>query len=296
LLEFLLKTRKNKLKILEITNCKSNMKKQSILILLFSIPFLGISQLFTPGAGVTDIDGNSYQTIIINGQEWMSENLRTSKYANGDSIPNITDGAQWSNLTTGAWAHYNYDSQYENPYGKLYNGYIISDPRNVCPTDWHISTDAEYSLLSDYLGGQGVAGGKMKSIDSQYWSGLNLYATNESGFSGRPGGMMYPLGTSEGLGEIGNWWSSTDTNSTYFIRTVFYYNEFLNRIPCPKGCGHSIRCLKNITSDVSEIKPLSKTLIKVFNVMGIETPICPNELQFYLYSDGSIEKKMVIEK
>lgn len=172
------------------------MKKRIFQFLLFSIPFIGMSQLYTPEAGVTDIDGNTYQTIIINGQEWMAENLRTTKYADGDPIPNVTDANQWSNLTTGAWAHYNNDSQYENPYGKLYNGYTISDPRNVCPTDWHISTDAEYSLLSDYLGGQGVAGGKMKSIDSQYWSGLNLYATNESGFSGRPGGMMHPLGTS----------------------------------------------------------------------------------------------------
>jgi uncharacterized protein (TIGR02145 family) len=289
--------RNSELKIIELNKYKSRMKKQIIPFLLLSIPFLGISQLYTPGAGVTDIDGNTYQTIIINGQEWMAENLRTSTYANGDPIPNVTDNTQWGNLTSGAWAHYNNDSQYENPYGKLYNGYTVVDPRNVCPTDWHVPDDLEYSLLTDYLGGQGVAGGKMKSIDSQYWSGLNLYATNESGFSGRPGGMMNFFGQSEGLGEIGNWWSSTDTNSaSSFIRTVFYYNEFLNRIPSPKGFGHSIRCLKNMTSDFSEIKPLSKTLIKVFDVMGIETPFYPNELQFYLYSDGSIEKKIVIEK
>ena len=260
------------------------------------IPFIGICQLYTPGGGVTDIDGNTYQTIIINGQEWMAENLRTSTYANGDPIPNVTDNTQWGNLTSGAWAHYNNDSQYENPYGKLYNGYTVVDPSSVCPTDWHVPDDLEYSLLTDYLGGEGIAGSKMKSIDSQYWNGTNPYATNESGFSGRGGGMMNFFGQSEGLGTAGSWWSSTDTISKFFIRTMFNFNQSLNRIPYPKVYGNSIRCLKNITSDISETKPLSKTLIKIFNVMGIETPIYPNELQFYLYSDGSIEKKIVIEK
>ena len=104
-----------------------------------------------PGAGV-NFNGYTYTSIVLgNGQEWIAENLRTTTYANGDLIPNVTDGTQWSNLTTGAWVHYNNDNQYENPYGKLYNWYTVADPRNVCPTGWHVPTDAEYTLLTDYL-------------------------------------------------------------------------------------------------------------------------------------------------
>jgi hypothetical protein len=96
-----------------------------------------------PGAGVT-FNGYTYSSIVLgNGQEWMAENLRTTTYANGDPIPNVTDNTQWQNLTTGAWAHYNNDSQYENPYGKLYNWYAVDDSRNVCPTGWHVPSDAE---------------------------------------------------------------------------------------------------------------------------------------------------------
>jgi uncharacterized protein (TIGR02145 family) len=200
---------------------------------------------FNPGAGVT-FDGYNYRTIILgNGQEWMAENLRTETYANGDSIPNITDSSQWANLNTGAWVHNNNDSQYENPYGKLYNWYTIADSRNVCPNGWHVPTDAEWTVLSNYLGGDAVAGGKMKSTETQYWQSPNTDASDESGFSGLPGGIrgnggVIPVGTS------GHWWSSTEFGTNVaFSNSLYYRIGNLVRSGNPKTNGFSVRCLRD---------------------------------------------------
>ena len=198
------------------------------------------------GGGVT-FNGYTYTSIVLgNGQEWMAENLRTTTYANGDPIPNVTDANQWENLTTGAWAHYNNDSQYENPYGKLYNWYTVNDPRNVCPTGWHVPTDAEWTVLIDYLGGESVAGGKMKSTGTQYWLYPNTDATNESGFSGLPGGFRNGNGTFLGIGDFGYWWSSTE-DGTYFAwdRALDYSSGGVSRGNVYKESGFSVRCLRD---------------------------------------------------
>ena len=201
-----------------------------------------------PGAGVT-FDGYTYTSIVLgNGQEWMAENLRSISYANGDPIPNITDNTIWQNLTTGAWAHYNNDSQYENPYGKLYNWYTVADPRNVCPTGWHVPSDAEWTVLSDYLGGEAVAGGKMKSTGTAYWLTPNTGATNESGFSGLPGGYRSASGTFNGLGGGGGggWWSSTEDNTSFaWYRYLNYDNGVVGRGNLNKADGFSVRCLRD---------------------------------------------------
>ena len=206
-----------------------------------------------PGAGVT-FDGFSYASIVLgNGQEWMAENLRTTTYANGDPIPNVTDGNQWSVLTTGAWAHYNNDNQYENPYGKLYNWYTVADTRNVCPTGWHVPTDAEWSALINYLdpnanGGNtepNTAGGKMKSIGTQLWQSPNLDATNESGFSALPGGQRATDGAFGVLGSCGNWWSNTEETGVAWYRDIVNYDGGAYRSNTAFSEGNSIRCLKD---------------------------------------------------
>jgi uncharacterized protein (TIGR02145 family) len=199
-----------------------------------------------PGAGV-NFNGYTYTSIVLgNGQEWMAENLRTTSYANGDPIQNVTDGTQWSNLTTGAWAHYNNDNQYENPYGKLYNWYTVADPRNVCPTGWHVPTDAEYTLLTDYLGGGAAAGGKMKSTGTQYWLSPNTDATNESGFSGLPGGYRDSNGTFGGVGDYGYWWSSAeDATDGAWNRDLEYGDGDVGRNNVNKVVGFSVRCLRD---------------------------------------------------
>jgi uncharacterized protein (TIGR02145 family) len=201
-----------------------------------------------PGAGVT-FGGYTYSSIVLgNGQEWMAENLRSISYANGDPIQNVTDNTIWQNLTAGAWAHYNNDNQYENPYGKLYNWYTVADPRNVCPTGWHVPSDAEWTVLSDYLGGGAVAGGKMKSTGTAYWLTPNTGATNESGFSGLPGGYRDDDGIFYFIGNYGVWWSSTeiayDTSSAW-VRGLNYGNGDVGSSSGGKTDGFSVRCLRD---------------------------------------------------
>jgi uncharacterized protein (TIGR02145 family) len=199
-----------------------------------------------PGAGVT-FAGYTYSSIVLgNGQEWMAENLRTTSYANGDPIPNVTDETQWRNLSTGAWAHYNNDNQYENPYGKLYNWYTVNDSRNVCPTGWHVPSDAELTVLTDYLGGEVFAGGKMKSTGTQYWLNPNIDATNESGFSGLPAGFRYYVGPFTSIEYYCYWWSSTefDTDKAWY-RGLYYDDGFVDRTNHYKTGGLSVRCLRD---------------------------------------------------
>ena len=206
-----------------------------------------------PGAGVT-FNGYIYASIVLgNGQEWMAENLRTTTYRNGDPIPNVTDPNQWNALTTGAWAHYDNNSQYENPYGKLYNWFAVNDSRNVCPTGWHVPSDAEWSTFINYLdpnanGGSSTntAGGKMKSTGTQYWQSPNQNATNESGFSGLPGGYRYANGTYSGIGFDGYWWSSTEgSTDDAWSRYLGYDSGFVYRDNDDKKNGFSVRCLRD---------------------------------------------------
>jgi uncharacterized protein (TIGR02145 family) len=208
-----------------------------------------------PGTGVT-FDGYTYSSIVLgNGQEWMAENLRTTVYANGDPIPNITDSSQWSNLTSGAWVHYNNDIQNEYPHGKLYNWYAVADPRNACPTGWHVPSDAEWSSFINYLdpnadGGNNannIAGNKMKSTGAQYWQSPNSNATNESGFSGLPSGVRLAPNldyNAMGIGTV--YLSSTEynTNENWNISLLSGFDSGTRAVRLKTG-GASIRCLKN---------------------------------------------------
>jgi uncharacterized protein (TIGR02145 family) len=206
-----------------------------------------VTKSFIVKKTVVTFDGYTYSIIeLANGQAWMGENLRTTIYANGDPIPNVIDDLQWNNLTTSAWAHYNNDNQYENPYGKIYNWYTVADPRNVCPTGWHVPSNADWTVLTDYLGGESVAGGKMKSTGAQYWQSPNTDATNESGFSGLPGGFRFPYGPFATIGEIGFWWSSTEGNSDYaWCRDLSYANGAVFSYTSGKTRGLSVRCLRD---------------------------------------------------
>jgi uncharacterized protein (TIGR02145 family) len=166
---------------------------------------------------MTDQEGNVYKTIMIGTQEWMAENLNTSIYRNGDAIPTGLSNAEWDstiNTQQGAWAYYNNDASYACPYGKLYNWYACVDARQLCPVGWHVPTDAEWSVLTDYLGGESVSGGKMKTTG--LWSAPNTGATNSSGFSAAPGGARTQVGDCfDCPGDNGYWWSSSE-GGTYF--------------------------------------------------------------------------------
>jgi uncharacterized protein (TIGR02145 family) len=195
---------------------------------------------------VTDIDGNTYATIQIGTQVWMAENLRTTRYRNGDPIPNVTEAGKWTGLSSGAWCHYKNDPKYEVPYGKLYNWYTVNDPRKVCPAGWHVPTDAEWTVLSDYLGDESVAGGKMKSTGTEYWVYPNTGATNKSGFSGLPGGLRLSNGYFNDLGNLGDWWSASESGAENawnrglgnFLADIFRNNYYERN-------GFSVRCLRD---------------------------------------------------
>jgi uncharacterized protein (TIGR02145 family) len=198
---------------------------------------------------MTDQQGNIYKTIVIGSQEWMAENLKTSIYRNGNPIStNLTD-AEWQNtLTTqiSAWSFYNNDNQNECPYGKLYNWYAVTDSRNLCPTGWHVPSEAEWIILTDYYGGGPVSGGKMKSTGFQYWESPNSGANNISGFSSLPGGLRNSVGSFTNIRTLGSWWSSSEYN-LYSARYLGLsaYGDGAGTGNSEKRAGYSVRCLKD---------------------------------------------------
>jgi uncharacterized protein (TIGR02145 family) len=202
---------------------------------------------------VTDIDGNTYTTITIGTQEWMKENLKTTRYRNGDLIPTNLSNTQWENTTEGAFSVYNDVAQYNNIYGKLYNWYAVADPRELCPTGWHVPSDGEWDILATFLGGNLAAGGKMKTVGelqagTGFWESPNVEASNISGFSGLPGGSRNYLGVYGSINFDGIWWSSTQSNNSNYqaySRFLFFYSGELNDFSGNFQDGFSVRCLKD---------------------------------------------------
>jgi uncharacterized protein (TIGR02145 family) len=204
---------------------------------------------FTTLTTITDIDGNTYNTVQIGDQVWMSENLKTSRYRNGGSIPNVTDNTLWSNSTIGAWSYYNNDETNNAIYGKLYNWYTTLGD-TLCPTGWGVPTDAEWTTLTTYLGGESVAGGKMKTIGNAYWEGSNTGAINSSGFSVLPGGYRSSDGSFLNIRFSAFFWSATeDANGGAWNRGLYNgigsvsRNSFI--VNDSKSVGASVRCLRD---------------------------------------------------
>ncbi len=195
-----------------------------------------------------DQEGNSYRTIVIGNQEWMAENLKTSIYQNGDPIPNVIDGTQWGSLSSGAWCHYNNDSQYECPYGKLYNWYAAADPRNVCPTGWHVPSLEEWDVLRIDAVANDAA--KVKSAGNQYWIGSFANGSNLSGFSALPNGVRYYQqdGMFTQNGNWATWWSSSIQSAggccSYYIAIEQGGFGISGNYPDIRN-GHAIRCLRD---------------------------------------------------
>ena len=195
---------------------------------------------------VVDFDGNGYDTIHIGTQVWMKQNLKTTHYKNGTIIPNVTSSSTWSGLSTGARCYYNNDSlTYANTYGALYNWYAVNTG-NLCPTGWHVPSDVEWTTLTTYLGGESIAGGKLKEAGFLHWNSPNTGATNETGFTALPGGFRDFSGAYYDIGYSGNWWSSTeyDTASTWYRDMNYYYGN-VYRDSFNKTSGFSVRCLRD---------------------------------------------------
>lgn len=155
--------------------------------------------------GVTDIDGNTYKTVIIGTQEWIAENLNVEHYRNGDIIPQVQDQNEWAYLKTGAWCYYDNDPENGKKYGKLYNWYAVNDPRGLAPEGWHIPNNDEWNELIKALGGEDVASGKLKS--KECWKGPISEFQNMSGFSALPAGALARIGRFISLFETCYFWS-----------------------------------------------------------------------------------------
>jgi uncharacterized protein (TIGR02145 family) len=234
----------------------------SLILIITSLPLM--AQLYTVGNGLKDIEGSEYGSVIIGQQEWMSENLNTGRYRNGQLIPNVQNGTDWGNLKTGAWAYYNNDETLGADYAKLYNWYAVDDIRGLCPTGWRVPDDEDWSELVEYLGGEIVAGGKLKLTGTDFWESPNTAATNESGFNGLPGGyralsggVFYTIKLS------GIWWSATPNFDTE-NPPIDVYERYSSYLVADRdwggvrfdsglsGRGYSVRCIKDNTDTGSE--------------------------------------------
>jgi len=208
-------------------------------------------------ATVTDIDGNVYNVVEIGGQCWTQENLRTTKYANGDNIPNVTDNAQWGSLTNGSWCYYDNDNTIGNLYGKLYNWFAVDDARSICPNGWHVPSDDEWMTLEMELGMslqnaqsggyRGTdEGGKMKEIGFNHWQSPNTGSTNSSGLTVLPGGFRSNSGISYSLETEANFWNSDNIGPGWQRhRYLAYDRSTIGRLTILREMGFSCRCVKD---------------------------------------------------
>ena len=206
---------------------------------------------------VTDVDGNTYLTVKIGAQWWMAENLKVTHYSNGDPILNIIDPEEWKTISIGAYCVQNNDTANIPIYGYLYNWYNIIDSRGVAPVGWHVPSDTEWKQLEIYLGMNpdeadstgwrgSNEGGKLKDTGTIYWISPNTGATNETGFSGLPGGSRNWLGEFSGIGGGARFWSSTERlSSDAWYRDLAYLRSEIGRSWYDQKSGLSIRCVKD---------------------------------------------------
>lgn len=206
-------------------------------------------EIQTNNETLKDCDGNVYHTVTIGTQIWMLENLKTTKYRDCTPIPNVKDDAAWEALNTGGYCDYKNVEKNAATYGRLYNWYVIGDKRGIAPAGWHVPTNDEFKTLVTYLGGEDVAGGKLKEAGFAHWPSPNKDASNSSGFTALPGGDRAKGGSFYALGQYGYLWTSTETGSDHknaYNRHILLYSGALedNYIDS-KSAGFSIRCIKD---------------------------------------------------
>jgi uncharacterized protein (TIGR02145 family) len=217
------------------------MKSKLYFTLLFSIVSISLSaQSF-----VEDIDGNQYVTTTIGTQTWMAQNLRVTKYNNGDPIPNVQDAASWSAQNIGAWSHYNNDSVYDYDLGKLYKFYTTEDARGLCPDGWRMPTREDWEELRDYLGGEEIAASGLKATGGAYYWTEPMVGDNTYGFNGAGGGVRTESGSYNSLGTRGIWWTSTKGNTGSIAVAMYNDSNELKIIGILRGDGASVRCIQS---------------------------------------------------
>ena len=194
---------------------------------------------------VDDIDGNTYKTVTIGTQIWMAENLKTTKYNDGTEIPLVTGEIEWKSLSTPGYCWYNNElSTYKSTYGAIYNWYTVNSGK-LCPAGWHVPTNDQWTILTTFLGGEGVAGDKLKEEGNLHWKNFNNSSTNVSGFTALPGGGRID-GVFSFIERSGAWWTSTsyNTENAYCRELDDNVVEVLTGY-LGKNQGFSVRCIKN---------------------------------------------------
>ena len=229
-----------------------------IILLLFTV-FIAKNCKSTSGNNniVTDIDGNTYQTVVINNQIWMQENLRTTRYNDGTPIPNITNNTEWRHQDTPAYTIYDNDLENKAIYGVLYNWYAVGDRPGLCPKGWYVPSDSDWKILEQYLGmsiddikSTGIRGskasGQLKKSETTKWDESNISATNKTEFTAIPSGRRDARGEFIGLSASFTTWTSTDkTKSSATYRHLPAANDGIGRNPeGDKKIGFAVRCIK----------------------------------------------------
>lgn len=200
-----------------------------------------------PFTQVVDADSNVYNVVIIGNQAWLKENLRTTRYNDNTAIPEISDAVVWANLSTPGRCTYNNTINQDTivEYGRFYNWYAVNSGK-LCPKGWHVPSYDEWSALINNLGGENIAGGKLKEMGLEHWVSPNTDADNSSGFNAIPGGVRLSNGNFFDIGYSSNWWSSTKyVFDEELINIVYLHNLYgsVSRGVVDKKYGLCVRCL-----------------------------------------------------
>ena len=230
----------------------NSVSKNSIALLLVFAAFAGCKsglEKEAKGEQIKDVDGNLYYTVQIGTQLWMAEDLKTCSYSDGTPIPLVENYDEWADLELPAYCWYNNDSLSSENFGALYNGYVLEEEK-LCPEGWHIPTDEDWVELEIAIGRSGNVGGALKEAGTLYWKAPNTGATNESGFTARPGGYRSYTGPFNLKRTFGYWWSSTEKSwyglsPRLIFRGLQYKDQSLYSDIAEKANGFSVRCVKN---------------------------------------------------
>jgi uncharacterized protein (TIGR02145 family) len=203
----------------------------------------GNQKSFSTTGRLSDIEGNDYGTVKIGNQLWMKENLKTTKYNDGTPIPLVAGNAVWENLSTPAYCWYNNEISNRNTYGALYNWYVVNTEK-VCPTGWHVPSNEDWRILTEYIGGE-TEGDKLKEIANSLWTN-SIHSNNETDFTAVPGGMRDNVGGFDNLGGVGVWWSNDeDLYGSAWCKVLGSQTNNISQTTFNYVDGFSIRCLKD---------------------------------------------------
>ena len=201
---------------------------------------------------VSDFDGNVYKTINVNGREWMAENLNVGHFQNGDQIFIVEENNGWAGSILQPYScYYNNITTNACPYGRIYNFYAVTDPRELCPVGWHVPDNGEWALLGNAFGGSSAAGGALKTVgtldDTGLWYTPNTNATNASGFSAIPGGYRSQYGAYTQMSFGAYYWAgqSAGSNDGWFSQLRYDFNNLTGNI-FDGRFGASVRCIKDL--------------------------------------------------